>query len=313
MEAEAIRARVRAARAQLIKDQRFAGGGVAYGYRSAPKPDGPGRVLVKHPDCIGWLSEAVQMAQRGSTVNAIATWLTAEGAPLPGGGKTRRNAENRVWNRQTVDGLLRNPVLAGMTPHNPGRGKSDKRVNPFAVVRDEAGMPVVDDSLALITVEEFANLQRCLDSRTSPQARKRFGRESTSPFLSRVARCDTCDEFMYRGTNQKRPVLYCPRCRQTLSRVVFDPYLVGRLLAERGDEPFGPGCVQDRWLAAGADERARRDVLLSQVESLRIRRGVVGRRFDEDRILLRWRAPAGTEVCAAEPDQLPTGSSSDHP
>lgn len=169
MEAEAIRARVRAARAQLISERRFAGGGVAYGYRSAANPAGPGRVLVKDPDCIVWLTEAVAMAIGGSTVNSIATWLTEEGAPLPAGGKTRRDAQNRAWNRQTVDGPLRNPILAGMTPHHPGRAKSDTRVDPFAVVRDDNGLPVVDESLAVITVDEFKQLLRDLDSRLSPQ------------------------------------------------------------------------------------------------------------------------------------------------
>jgi DNA invertase Pin-like site-specific DNA recombinase len=289
MEAEAIRSRVRAARAQLIKDRRFAGGGVAYGYRAVNNPNGPGRVLVQDPACIGWLSEAVRRARGGATVNAIATWLTDAGAPLPGGGKTRRDAESRAWNRQTVDGLLRNPILAGMTPHNPGRAKSAKRVDPFAVLRDGDGNPVVDGSLALISIEDFAALQRDLDCRPTPQARKRSDREPTSPFLARVAVCDTCETWMYRGTNQQRPVLYCPRCRQTLSRVALDPYLVRRLLTERGHEPLGSASVRDRWHAAGADDMARREILVSQLESLRVRRGVVGRRFDEDRVLLRWR------------------------
>jgi DNA invertase Pin-like site-specific DNA recombinase len=290
MEAEAIRARVRAARAQLIKDRRFAGGGVTYGYRAVDNPHGPGRVLAQDPESIGWLTEAVRQARDGSTVNAIARWMTDAGAPLPAGGKTRRDAENRNWNRQTVDGLLRNPILAGMTPHNPGRAKSAKRVDPFAVVRDSDGAPVVDSSLAVISVEEFADLQRALDSRPSPQARRRCDREPTSPFLTRVARCDDCESWMYRGTNQQRPVLYCPRCRQTLSRVSLDAYLVRRLLTERGQEPFGSGSVRDRWDAAGTDDLARREILVGQLESLRVRRGVVGRRFDEERVLLRWRA-----------------------
>lgn len=288
MEAEAIRARVRAARAQLIKDRRFAGGGVTYGYRAVDNPHGPGRVLTKDPKCIGWLTEAVRRARTGASVNAIATWLTDAGAPIPARGKTRRDAENRVWNRQTVDGLLRNPILAGMTPHNPGRAKSAKRVDPFSVVRDTDGNPVVDGTLAVITVEEFTDLQRALDARPSSQVRRRCEREPTSPFLARVARCDACEIWMYRGTNQQRPVLYCPRCRQTLSRASLDPYLVGRLLVERGHEPLGAASVRDRWLAAGADELAQREVLVSQLESLRVRRGVVGRRFDEDRVLLRW-------------------------
>jgi hypothetical protein len=184
-----------------------------------------------------------------------------------------------------------------MTPHNPGRRKSDKRVDSFAVVRDKNGSPVVNESLAVITADEFARLQRILDSRDSPQARKRRDRETTSPFLSRVARCDNCDVYMCRGTNQKRPVIYCPKCKQTLSRTTLDPYLVERLLSERGNEPLAAATVRDCWEAAGADECVRRDVLLTQLESLRIRRGVVGRYFDEDRVLLRWRPtsePTGT-------------------
>lgn len=297
MEAEAIRARVRAARAQLLKDGRWAGGGIPYGYLSAANPDGPGRVLVKDPERLRWLTEAVMMALNGATVYAITKWLTDECAPLPSGRRSKRTAGNVDWNYHTVDRLLRNPILAGMTPRNPGRGRNAKEVDPFAVVRDENGLPVVNESLAVITIDEFMALQRILSSRESPQVRKRRDRETTSPFLSRVARCDACEVYMCRGTNQKRPVIYCPKCKQTLSRAALDPYLVERLLAERGSEPLAAATVQDCWDAAGADELARRNVLLTQLESLRIRRGVVGRYFDEERVLLRWRptvVPTGT-------------------
>jgi len=296
MEAEAIRARVRAARAQLLKDGRWPGGGIPYGYRSIANPDGPGRVLVKDPVRSPWLTEAVEIALEGATVNAIATWLTKNGAPLPCRQTAPQTARNLAWNRQTVDGLLRNPVLAGMTPHNPGRAKSAKRVNPFAVVRDENGDPIINESLAIISAEEFAALQHMLDSRTSPQARKRSERQSTSPFLSRVARCDECDVYMCRGTNQGRPVLYCPRCRQTMSRGALDPYLTQRLLKERGGEPLAHATVLGSWAGAGDDELAKRAILLSQLQSLRIRRGVIGRSFDEGRVLLRWHNGTDAEV-----------------
>jgi site-specific DNA recombinase len=286
MEAEAIRARVRAARAQLLKDGRWPGGGIPYGYCSIANPTGPGRVLVKDPDRVDWLTQAVRKALRGDTVNAIATWLTDSGAPLPG--RPRQTAKNLGWNRQTVDGLLRNPVLAGMTPRNPGRPKSAKRVDPFAVLRDESGNPIVNDSLAVIAIEEFETLQRMLGARTSPQTRRRSERQSTSPFLSRLARCDDCDVYMCRGTNQKRPVLYCPTCRQTIGRTALDPYLEERLLVERGTKLLGDETVEENWTRAGRDELSRRAVLSSQLESLRIRRGVIGRYFDEDRVLLRW-------------------------
>jgi site-specific DNA recombinase len=306
MEAEAIRARVRAARAQLLKDGRWAGGGIPYGYLSAPNPDGPGRVLIKDPERVCWLTEAVMMALNGATVYAITKWLTDEGAPLPGGQRTKRTPGSVEWNYHTVDRLLRNPTLAGMTPCNPGRGRNAKDVDPFAVVRDDDGIPVVNESLAVITASEFRALQHILSSRESPQVRKQRDRETTSPFLSRVARCDNCDVFMCRGTNQKRPVIYCPRCKQTLSRTTLDPYLVERLLTERGSEPFAAATVQDCWDAAGADELARRNILVAQLESLRIRRGVVGRYFDEERVLLRWRPT----LMSAGPCQTATTDSS---
>jgi DNA invertase Pin-like site-specific DNA recombinase len=292
MEAEAIRARVGAARAQLLKEGRFVGGGIPYGYRSARSPVGPGRVLVKDVERTRWLEEAVRMALAGVTVNAITRWLSENGAPVPGARKAKGQAAGTSWNRQTVDQLLRNPILAGMTPYNPGRGRSGGRVDPFAVVRDGNDFPVVNESLAVITFDQFTTMQHMLDSRNSPQARKRSEREATSPFLSRAARCDDCDVYMCRGTNQKRPVLYCPTCRQTLSRRTLDPYLVRRLLEERGGEPLAAATVQACWAAAGPDDLARRDILLTQLESLRIRRGVVGRYFDEDRVLLRWRPKA---------------------
>ncbi|MGA4669211.1 recombinase family protein [Propionibacteriaceae bacterium Y1923] len=291
MEAEAIRARVRAARLQLLRDGRWPGGGVPYGYQSAENPGGPGWVLVKDPVRQPWLVEVIGRALGGASVNAITTWLTAEGAPLPEGALARRKSGATAWNRQTVDGILRNPVLAGMMPHNPGRPKSAKRADPFGVFRGEDGRPVINHGLAVISAEEFTILQQLLDARTTPQSKKRSERMPTSPFLSRVVRCDECDVFLCRGTNQKRPVLYCPSCRQTMSRSAFDPYLIDRLLGERGAEPLGGSTVEAHWLAAGTSDEARRDILLSQVDSLRVRRGVVGRYFDEARVLLRWRPP----------------------
>ena len=287
MEAEAIRARVRAARAQILKDGRWPGGGIPYGYRSVPNPDGPGRVLAKDHERIGWLSEVVAKALQGETVNAIARWLTDSAAPLPAR-RTERTSGNTAWNRQTVDGLLRNPVLAGMTPHNPGRAKSAKRVDPFAVLQDGQGRRVINEALAIIPFDEFESLQRLLDARTVPQARKQSVRQATSPFLSRVARCDECAVFLCRGTNQKRPVLYCPSCRQTIGRTALDAYLIDRLLAERGEAMVGDLVVEEAWARAGHDDKARRAVLVSQLDGLVVRRGIVGRYFDEDRVLLTW-------------------------
>lgn len=192
-----------------------------------------------------------------------------------------------------------------MMARNPGRKRTGKAADPFSVLRDDAGEPVVDESLALITAGEFAALVAALDARGVPQARKAGDRQATSPFLSKVARCDDCDVWMCRGTNQKKPVLYCPQCRQTQGREALDDYLVRRLLRERGGEPLGTATVRDHWRIAGTDEDARRDVLLSQLGSLRIRRGRTGVRLDKSRILLCWREPTRQEPDISAEAALP--------
>ena len=287
MEAAAIASRVKAAREHLVKQGRFVGGGVPYGYLAADNPDGPGRILVRDPERTEWLLRIVARARRGDTVNSIATWLDREGAPLPRIGRERRPGE--TWNRQTLAGLLRNPILAGMTPRNPGRKKSGKAVDPLAVVRDQHDEPVIDESLAVLTYAEFVELVTAMDERTAALGRKAADRQHTSPLLSRVAFCDDCDRYMCRGTNQKKPVLYCPECRQTIGRTALDVYLEARLLEERGEMPYAGKTVKDHWQFSRLDDTARRKVLVSQLDSLRIRRGVVGRYFDEDRVLLTWR------------------------
>lgn len=293
MEAAAIASRVKAARAFLIKDGRWPGGGIPYGYQPQPNPDGPGQVLGIDPDRIDWLKQILARAQAGETMNAIASWLTAEGAPLPAG--RVRKSGSTAWARQAVARICVNAANAGARPHNPGRPKSAKRADPFAVLRDDDGEPVLNPDLAVITWAEFTELVQLIAERSAavPQGRKAGDRQGTSPLLSKVARCDDCDRFMCRATNQQRPVLVCPVCRQTLSRRVFDPWLTGRLLTERGDQPYQGRTVAEHWRHA-FDDREKRHILISQVEQLRVRRGVVGRYFDEDRILLTWK-PAADE------------------
>ena len=295
MEAESIRARIKAARAQMYRDGRWPGGGIPYGYQSIAHPNGVGRWIKKDHDRIEWLEKMVQRALAGETVNSMATWLTNQHAPTPG--RKRAAIADGKWNRQTVIGLLRNPILAGMLPCNPGRGRGG-RLDHSEVWKTPDGEPVVYGELAIITVGEWESLQTLLDQRTSPQCRKKGERVSTSPFLSKVVTCDCCGVYLCRGTNQGRPILSCPQCRQTISRSNLDPYLIGRLLTERGGVPYGASTVSGEWAYVGENPNARREILISQVESLRVRRGVVGRQFDADRILLTWK-PASQQQEAA--------------
>lgn len=294
MEAAAIASRVKAARAHLVKEGRWTGGGYLYGLMPIDNPDGAGKVLTHDPERIEWLRLIVRMAQRGETVSAITTYLDTHGAPLPV--KAERGGRKwSGWNRQTVAGILRNPSLAGATPRNPGRKKSNAAASPLSVVRDNDGKPRIDADIAIVTFEEFEALLKQLNERSSPQARPFSERKRTSPLLSRIATCDECDVFMMRGTNQQKAVLYCRICRQTISRSWLDPYITDRLLSERRSVALGDATVEDQWKRGWANDKARRDVLASQVQSLRIKRGVVGRRFDPDRVLLTWKT-SGKEI-----------------
>lgn len=84
-----------------------------------------------------------------------------------------------------------------------------------------------------------------------------------------------------------------------MGRGRLDPYIEERLLAERGDLPHGNVTVRDCWHRAWANEPAKREVLLSQLDSFRIRRGGVGN-FDPARLLINWRPSAAP---ATEPPE----------
>lgn len=234
MEAGAIRARVKAARVAHIKAGRVVGGTVPYGWRSVKNPDGPGFVLAQDPERIGYVREMAERALKGATVYSIVKWLDAEGAPLPKASQKTRKAEG--WSYGTVERLLRSPVLAGMTPYKPGRQRHEER-DPTAVLRDGNGLPVVDESVAVLTPGEHRRLVALLDDRDHPRAQPRAGRGVTSPLLAGLVVCGHCNaQPMHRGTTQGRPSLSCPKCGQTISRTQLDPHVVARLLDERGDD-----------------------------------------------------------------------------
>lgn len=236
MEAAAIRARVKAARDYLIREGRVVGGTIPYGWRSVNNPDGPGKVLAKDPDRIEWVSGMVSRASAGGSIYSIKRWLDKSGAPLPEASqKTRTTA---TWTYSTVERLLHNPVLAGMTPYDPGRGRRGV-TDPHAVLRDEQGMPIVDASVAILSLEDREALLRVLAERDSPQRRPRASKNASSPLMSRLATCGHCDRLMHRASAHStaggRPTLQCPGCKQTVSRKQLDELVIQMLLHDRGD------------------------------------------------------------------------------
>lgn len=229
MEAATIRARVAAARDYLLRSGRYVGGAVLYGYRAVENPDGPGYVLVQDEEQIGYVREMVRRTMAGLSLYSTTKWLDEVGAP------TKRAVEK--WSYNTVDHIVRHPLLAGMVPHNPGNVAKDRGEE---VVRDEDGLPVVDESLAIMPVNQWRAMQAKL---AEPNARRqpRAMRRKHSGVLSGLLVCGDPrhDEpvRMWRGTvgsaSGPRPAYSCPDCHQTLSNA--EDLIVRRFLEERGE------------------------------------------------------------------------------
>lgn len=228
LEASAISARRRAAREYLLKNGRTAGGRPPYGWRLIPNPDGPGKVRAHDPERIEWLREMVARAMRGDTLYSIYTWLNEVGAPPPRGATSR-------WAYSSLDRILRNLVLAGMTAFNPGNNAGGSR-GP-EVLRNPDGTPTICSD-AIVTVAEFERLQQVVTHKEHHAAIPVAKRRSNSPILSRTATCAACGVYLNRHSGGRTFVLRCRRCGQTITYPTLAGYVIQRLLQERGSLPI---------------------------------------------------------------------------
>lgn len=203
IEAAAISARVKAARNHLIRAGRVVGGKVPYGWASVRNPDGPGLVLAQHPERIGYVRDMAERVQRGDSIYSVVQWLDEVGAPTPSGKGDR-------WQYSSVERILRHPVLAGMTPHNEGNSSKTRGAE---VLRGDDGLPVVDESVAIMPVGEWRKMIRSLDERDTAQSKPRAMRAKTSALLSGLMVCGEHDGEtvrMWRGTVQGSRAITAP-------------------------------------------------------------------------------------------------------
>lgn len=233
-EAAAISARVKAARAHLLRAGRVVGGTMPYGWKSAPNPNGPGFVVVQDPETVQWVQGAATRVLAGHSLYSVVQWLDASGAPLPKASQSNRKAGNAGHAYTTWNRLLRNPILAGMTAWNPDN-TSKRRGDD--VLRGTDGLPVVDESIAILEVGEWRTLVKALDERPTPQAKPRAMRSKTSGVLSGLLYCGDprhgdAPVRMWRGTVQGRPGFQCPKCYQTISS--FEDAVVAEFLRVKG-------------------------------------------------------------------------------
>lgn len=255
MEAAAMRDRQKAARRTLLKTHRYPGGRLLYGYKKVKNPEGAGWALAQDEDRIGYVREMVRRTMAGMTVYSTMQWLNEESAPTPTG-----TAE---WRYSAVDRILRHPLLAGMIPFNPGHAQAvlvekaraeatgakpaprlREKVRGEDVLRDERGLPVVDEALAIMPLGEWRALQARLAEPNDGNRRKapRAQMGKNPGVLSGLVWCgDPSHEGetlrMYRGTigggERARRGYYCKECHQAIS--VFEGLVVEDFLARYGD------------------------------------------------------------------------------
>jgi site-specific DNA recombinase len=221
-EADAISARVAAARTHLLRAGRVVGGTVPYGWRSVPNPDGPGLVLAHDPDRIDYVRGMAERVLRGNSIYSVVQWLDEIGVATPTG--------RGGWSYNTVERILRHPVLAGMTTFNPGNTTKERGTN---VLRDSDGLPVVVESVAILSVADWRALVARLDDNDSAQSKPRALRSKTSALLSGLLWCGEDEVRMHRCTVNGRPGYTCPECSQSISN--FEPLVVAEFLRQKGE------------------------------------------------------------------------------
>lgn len=226
MEAEAISARVAGARAHLLRHGRVVGGTVPYGWRSVKNPNGAGMVLEQHPEQIEHVRLMVERTVAGRSLYSTAQELTRLGIPTPTG-------QVKPWAHTSVERTVRHPLVAGMTPFNPGNEAKRRGTD---VLRGDNGLPIVAEELAVLPVAQWRAMLAQLDNRDSPQAKPRSMKAKTSGVLSGLVFCAEHAEDpqrMWRGTLQGRPAYNCPVCSAVMSN--FEHLVIEEFLRTHGE------------------------------------------------------------------------------
>jgi site-specific DNA recombinase len=287
-EAENTAVRAKSSVYTLRTTGRFSGGMVPYGYRTAPTPGGPGRVLVVDPVEAKIVREVAARILDGASLPRITTWLNKTCVPAAKSAYRKALREGRptdgvdrgTWYISTVkvvwtqDHLLGRVIVKGVP------------------IKDEHGLPkqVWEPILDLATL---TLLRARLDP---PKGAPKVQRVRAARLLSGVLFCAYCGMKLYVRQNNGRPIYGCPSISQgtvcPAPRIVADgveEYVAEQFLAIVGAHPeieqydvvTDPGTIGElaevevairETSAALADDDADLPVLLARLATLKERR-----------------------------------------
>jgi site-specific DNA recombinase len=233
MEADNTATRVRSSIAALKTARRFPGGVVPFGYRTAPAPDGPGRILEVAPAEAAVVREVADRILSGESLTRLAVDLNARGIPTTRSAYRRAAAEGRPvddlergrWKATTIRVVWSGDHLLGRVVHKG------------APLTDDAGLPlrVWDPILDLATLTR-------LRARLAGNGKAR--RVRAARLLSGVVYCAHCGRKCYVRSSNGYAIYGCPAsgygdpCPQPrITAQGLEDHVAGQFLAIVGDWP----------------------------------------------------------------------------
>lgn len=201
-EREVIGARVKDAYDKLIRDGKYTGGMVIFGYRPVKQDKGWGVEI--DPEYGPMVREMAERFLRYESLGEIARWLNSSKIPCPkdiirlrsSNAKTREKVSGRPWTTSTIRHILRSPAILGAVTNAKNEPLRDDQ--GFIIYRAE---PVLADNLREAR-DMFEKIQLRLSQNRVPV------RINTSP-LTQVVYC-VCGGGMYKNpsTVVKKGVRY---------------------------------------------------------------------------------------------------------
>ncbi|WVX87971.1 serine integrase [Arthrobacter phage Snek] len=233
MEADNTATRVKSSIAALKKASRYSGGVVPFGYRTAPAPDGPGRILEPNPDEAAVVREIADRILAGESLARLALELTARGIPTSrsdarearNAGKPYEDLDPGRWKATTIRTVWTGDHLLGRVTHK--------------------GSPLTDpDGVPVRVWEPILDLPTLTRLRARLTAPGKPRRVKAARLLSGVVYCAHCGSKCYVRTSGGYPIYGCSavalgrECSQPrITAAGLEEYVTERFLDVVGDAP----------------------------------------------------------------------------
>lgn len=190
-ERKAIAARTRDSYELAIRDGRWHGGTVPYGYFPEKQPKGEGWRLVPDPESSKYFREIMERFIQGTSLSQLAAELNDSGLLPPHEfyrQKAGKELQGTKWSGTSLRLILRSRAPLGVIERHG------------EVVRGPDGLPV-RRAEPIISRAEWDKVQARLDEIAKTPMRTR----KTSPLL-RIAFCIECGQPLYRQINRKNGI-----------------------------------------------------------------------------------------------------------